>query len=63
MMDIIEKTMRREGWDKYTNRASDRGGPTKWGITQGAWSGYINRLATINEIKAITEAKVLRFSA
>jgi len=26
--------MRREGWDKYTNDSVDKGGPTKWGITE-----------------------------
>lgn len=60
-MDIIERTMRREGWDKYTNRGSDRGGPTKWGITQKAWSDYIGRTATVGEIKAITEQQAREF--
>lgn len=61
MIDIIEKTMRREGWDKYTNRASDRGGPTKWGITQKAWSDYIKRPATIPEVQSITEQQAREF--
>lgn len=60
-MDIIERTMRREGWDKYTNRTSDRGGPTKWGITQKAWSGHIKRAATPAEVKAITQAQAYDF--
>lgn len=60
-MDIIERTMRREGWDEYTNRSSDRGGPTKWGITQKAWSGYIGRPATEDEIKKITQEQAREF--
>lgn len=30
----IDSVMRSEGWDKYTNLPNDKGGPTKWGITQ-----------------------------
>lgn len=32
--DQINALMKREGWDKYTNDPSDRGGPTRWGITE-----------------------------
>ena len=32
--DQINDLMRREGWDKYTNDPDDRGGPTRWGITE-----------------------------
>ena len=30
---VITDILRREGWPKYTNRAADKGGPTKGGIT------------------------------
>jgi lysozyme family protein len=30
---VIEDTIDREGGPKYTNRADDRGGPTRWGMT------------------------------
>lgn len=53
--DIITDILKAEGWDKYTNRPTDRGGPTKWGITQKAWSEYVGHAAPIDEIKAITE--------
>lgn len=32
--EIIDGVMKAEGWDKYTNDPKDRGGATKWGITQ-----------------------------
>lgn len=32
--ETIDNVMKAEGWDKYTNDPSDRGGPTKWGITE-----------------------------
>jgi lysozyme family protein len=41
---IIDNIIRRErapaGQPEYTNRASDRGGPTKFGVTQLAWDNY-----------------------
>ncbi|QYW03160.1 hypothetical protein pEaSNUABM14_00200 [Erwinia phage pEa_SNUABM_14] len=30
----------REGGERYTNRAADRGGPTRWGITQPVARAY-----------------------
>jgi lysozyme family protein len=61
MNELITEILKREGWDTYTNKASDRGGPTKWGITQKSWSAYIGRAATIDEIKAITEQQARGF--
>lgn len=43
--EIIDRIIEREGGDKYTDRPSDRGGPTKFGITQRAWSEYRARHA------------------
>jgi lysozyme family protein len=39
---IIDEIIRREGGDQFTDRPSDRGGPTKYGITQKAWDDYLN---------------------
>ena len=36
---IIDDIIRREG-SAYTEHSSDRGGPTKYGITQRAWEDY-----------------------
>jgi lysozyme family protein len=39
---IVDAIIRREGGDQYTDRPSDRGGPTKFGITQRAWNHYLS---------------------
>lgn len=57
----ITEILRREGWDKYTDRPSDRGGPTKWGITLKRWSEYIRAPATPAMIQAITEKQAREF--
>lgn len=43
--EIIDRIIEREGGDKYTDRPSDRGGPTKFGVTQRAWREYRARHA------------------
>ena len=58
---IITDVLKAEGWDTYTNDPADRGGPTKWGITQKAWSGYVGFHATPADIQAITEAAARDF--
>lgn len=45
----------------FTNAAADRGGPTKFGITQAAWSAWIGHPATIAEMKAITQPQAEAF--
>jgi len=59
--DIITDVLKAEGWDEYTNRPNDRGGPTKWGITQKAWAAWRGREVSIDEIKAITEPQAREF--
>lgn len=54
--DLITGIMKREGWDTYTNRLADRGGPTKWGITLTSWRAYKNdHLLDAPDVQAITE--------
>ena len=54
--EIVDEILRREGWPKYTNLAADRGGPTKGGITLGAWREYSgNRFADAGDVEAIQE--------
>lgn len=59
---IVDEILRREGWPKYTNRASDRGGPTKGGITLAAWREHMHD-ATLTEadLQAITEPQACAF--
>lgn len=46
----------REGGEKYTNHPSDRGGPTKWGVTAATLGQYrrLGRAATPAEVQALT---------
>lgn len=55
--EIITDILKAEGWDTYTNRPSDRGGPTKWGITQKTLSEWRGRDVTEQEVKDLTEAQ------
>lgn len=59
--DIITDVLKAEGWDKYTDRPNDRGGPTKWGITLEAWSGWRSRECDADDVKEITEAQAREF--
>lgn len=51
---IIKGIILNEG-SAYTNDPKDRGGPTKYGITQSALSSYLKRPATIADVQGITD--------
>ena len=51
---IIDGIIEREG-RKYTNLASDRGGPTKFGITLADLSSWRKRKCTADDVKALQE--------
>lgn len=57
---VISEILRREGWPKYTNLPSDRGGPTKGGITLAAWQEF-RPGATLADLEALTEAQAREF--
>jgi lysozyme family protein len=61
--DVITAVMKREGWDTYTNKPADRGGPTKWGITLKAWQEYRGPWSSVtpDDIKEITEPQARDF--
>ena len=59
--DIITDVLKAEGWDTYTNDPADRGGPTKWGITQKAYAEYLGHDVGINDMMAITEESARGF--
>jgi lysozyme family protein len=51
---IIDEIILREG-DAYTNNPADRGGPTKYGITQATLSAYFgSRQATVEDVQNLT---------
>ncbi len=58
---IITDVLKAEGWDEYTNHPADKGGPTKWGITQEKWSEYVGYPASELDIQDITEAGAREF--
>ena len=51
--DIIDDIIRREG-NAYTNDPVDRGGPTKYGITQRTLAEYRNRPVSPEEVASLT---------
>ena len=51
---IIDAILEREG-DTFTNHPKDRGGPTKYGITQATLSAWRGVSVTTKDVKALTE--------
>ena len=54
--EVIDGILRREG-RVYTNRAADRGGPTKFGITQATLSRWRRKPVTAEDVRNLTEAE------
>jgi lysozyme family protein len=52
--DIIDRVLEREGGDKFTMDPADRGGATKFGITQRTLSDYLGRGVSVVEVKELT---------
>ena len=55
--DYITLTIEREGGAAYTNRGDDRGGPTKYGITQGMLARARGHEVAAADVEALTEAE------
>lgn len=51
--DLISDVLRREGG--YVNHPADRGGPTKYGITQDTLAAWLGRPASVDDVKALDE--------
>lgn len=51
--EMIERVLVREGRDQYTNDPSDAGGPTKWGVTQGALAKGRGRPVSAADVQAL----------
>jgi len=53
---VIDEVFLREGRE-YSNRAADRGGPTKFGVTLRALERYRRRPCTPDDVRNLTEAE------
>ena len=53
---IIDEIIDREG-RIFTNRAADRGGPTKFGVTQDKLSEWRRRPVSVDEVRNLTETE------
>jgi len=53
---VIDDILRKEG-EAYTNHPSDRGGPTKWGITMSTLSAARGRQCMAADVQALTRAE------
>jgi lysozyme family protein len=51
--DPIGEVLKNEGG--YVNHPNDRGGPTKYGVTQKTLSHWLHHKASIQDVKALTE--------
>lgn len=51
--EMIDDIIRREGG--YVDHPVDRGGPTKYGITQATLSAWLGRQASVEDVKRMTE--------
>lgn len=51
--DPIDVVLQHEGG--FVNHKADRGGPTKFGVTQRTYSQYLGRPASLQEVKEMTE--------
>lgn len=49
--DMLDDVLAKEGG--YVNHPADRGGPTKFGITQKTLSKYLEKVVSVDEIKAL----------
>ena len=59
MNDCIAALVEREGgYDIFTDRPSDRGGPTRAGITLPTLSCWLGHPATADELKALTHEQI-----
>lgn len=53
----LDAILKREGWPEYTNRAADRGGPTKGGITLATLTAWRGRPQTIRDLQDLPESE------
>jgi lysozyme family protein len=57
---IIARIIEREG-DVFTNDPNDSGGPTRFGITQGALSEFLGRPALVSDVMMLDRPQAVEF--
>lgn len=57
-MPDLDKILAREGG--YVNHPSDRGGPTKYGVTQATLSNWLGHTATAKDVAALSKEQAKR---
>lgn len=57
--EMIERVLIREGRDTYTDDPSDAGGPTRWGITQGALAKWRGRPVSAADVAALGRSEAV----
>lgn len=56
----IDVVMGQEGWGTYTNRSTDRGGPTKYGVTLVTLSKWRGRPCTAQDVMGLQLPEALQ---
>lgn len=60
--DILDEILDQREGGQFTDRADDRGGPTKWGVTLQAWREFTGRPgATVTELQGLTRDQAREF--
>lgn len=57
---IIDGVLEREGGSAYTDAPADKGGPTRWGVTQGSLEDWRGHPVTAKDVEALTEDEARR---
>jgi lysozyme family protein len=56
----IARVIEREGGGVYTNRPSDRGGPTRWGVTLATLEHVLGRPCTADDVRRLTATDAIQ---
>lgn len=54
VLAMINRVISREGGDKFTNHPADKGGPTKFGITQNTLKEWRQKDVSVDEVVLLT---------
>jgi lysozyme family protein len=52
----FDRVIVKEGGSRFTNHPQDRGGPTRWGVTQQTYTNYLGRPASVDDVRNMPKA-------